>query len=91
MGSQMHEAEYLLKQFKWALLAEHAGRQMQNEASVQVSRINAELHRFAQVQNRAHIGRAAVNLYGQDVWERIKTEAARLERDAREELGVPPC
>lgn len=61
------------------------------EDLAQVARINAELHRFGQLQNRVNIGNAVKNLFGFEAWEMVKTEAARLEKEAREESGIPPC
>jgi hypothetical protein len=91
MSSQMYEAEALLKQFKAALLAKHADAPTYNDAAAQITRVNSELHRFAQIQNRAKLSIAVRNICGDDVYRQVMEEAARLEADARCAMGVPAC
>ena len=91
MSSPMYEAESLLKQFKAALLVKHADEPTYNNAAAQITRVNSELHRFAQVQNRAKISTAVRNVCGDDVYQQVMQEVARLESAARNDFGVPAC
>lgn len=91
MSSQMYEAEALLRHFKAALLSKHAGSASYNAAAAQITRVNNELHRFSQLHDRTHLRRAIRNICGDEVYERVVEEAARLEFMARQELGIPPC
>jgi hypothetical protein len=91
MSSQMYEAESLLKQFKAALLAKHADAPTYNDAASQITRVNSELHRFAQIQRRATLSVALRNICGDDLHQQVMEEAARLEADARCAFGVPAC
>ena len=91
MSSQMYEAEAMLKHFKAALLSKYAGTRPYNDASAQITRVNNELHRFSQLQNRASLRRAIRNICGDEVYEQVAEEAARLELMVRQELGIPPC
>ena len=92
MSSPMYEAEALLKQYKAVLLLQSDAKgQERFRISSQVSRVNAEIHRFSQIQNRARLSLAVRNVCGQDVFEQVMEEAARLEHAAREQMGVPQC
>lgn len=91
MTSQMHEAEALLKQYKAVLLSKHNGQASQSNAAAQIARINQEMHRFSQIQNRASMSQAVKNICGEDVFAQVREEMARLEFMARQEFGAPPC
>jgi hypothetical protein len=91
LSSQMYEAESLLRQFKAALLSKHAGATTYNDAAAQITRVNNELHRFSQIQNRATMKRAMRNICGDEVYAQVMEEVARIEFMARQEHGAPPC
>lgn len=92
MSSPMYEAEALLKQYKAALLLQKdVDGDTRFQISAQITRVNTEIHRFSQIQNRARLSHAVRNVCGQDVFERVMEEAARLEHAAREQMGVPQC
>ena len=91
MSSPMYEAEALLKRYRAKLLEETAGDPAQCVANAQIHRVNAEIHRFAQVQNRARLTQAIRNVCGNEVASQVMEEAARLESIARAEIGVPAC
>lgn len=82
--SPLHEAEYMLRSYKSALLAAHpVGSPGYCDAGMEIQRVNEWIHRIGQVQNRARITQAIRNVCGQEVFVSVMEETARLENEAR--------
>ena len=82
--SPMYEAETLMRRYKAALLADHPpGSPGYVHVGVTIQHINDEIHRLGQVQNRARLSTAVRSICGQEVYEQVMAESARLEQMAR--------
>jgi len=73
------DAEQMLRDYKATLLVSKAGTPEHHNAGVQIQKVNAELHRITQVLLRASWQRAIRNVYGEDGYEKVAAERARLE------------
>lgn len=82
--SQFFEAESMLRRYRGELLREAEG--VPNSATnAEISRINDEIHRIAQLQNKCSIYRAITNVYGEEGLAAVREEVARLEFMATQE------
>lgn len=78
-SSPMYEAENMLRHYKTSLLeANPPGSATYINAGIEIQRINAEIHRYVQIQNRATLRKAIGNVCP-EFYEQIVAEAARLE------------
>ncbi len=77
-SSPLDEAERMLKDYKSALLVLKVGTPEYIAAGATVSKVNAEIHRLSQIQNRTTLMQALRNVYGQEGVEAVKVEQARL-------------
>lgn len=76
--TQFHEAEAMLRNYRGELLRESEGVPDAATAA-EISRINDEIHRISQLQNKASIMSAIRNVYGQEGVDAVREEIARLE------------
>lgn len=83
-GSTFFEAESLLKHYRGELLRECEGAP-DVATGTEISRVNDEIHRLAQLQNRATLTQAIRNVFGQEGVDFVLAERARLEQMARME------
>lgn len=85
-SSPMYEAENMLRHYKTSLLeANKAGTPAYLAASLEIQRVNAEIHRYAQIQQRATLREAIRNVCGEEVYADVLEEQARLEFVASQE------
>lgn len=77
-STQLHEAQTMLRDYKADLLQLRTGPGAQ-ETGPEIARVNDEIHRISQIQNRANISRAVRNLFGEEGWAQVREEVARLE------------
>ena len=83
-SSPMYEAVNMLRHYKASLLeANPVGSANYGAAGIEIQRVNAEIHRYAQIQQRATL-RKAINNICPEFYEQIVEEAARLEAMAGE-------
>lgn len=83
-GSTFFEAESLLRHYRGELLRECEGVADFATGAV-ISRVNDEIHRLAQLQNRVKLTQAIRNVFGQEGQDAVLEELARLEQMARME------
>ncbi len=77
-SSPFDEAERLLKDYKSTLLVNKVGTPEYVAAGALISRVNSEIHRLSQLQDRASLTVAIRNVYGQEGVDAVMTERARL-------------
>lgn len=82
------EAETMLRDYKATLLANNpVGSPNYFAAGVEVQRVNAELHRLSQIENRATWMKAMRNVLTPEQLACVCEERERLEQMARLELA----
>lgn len=77
-STQFLEAELMLKDYRAELVQLQSAHSTQ-ENMAEITKVNEEIHRLSQIQNRANIARAVRNIFGDEGWARVREEAARLE------------
>lgn len=75
----LSEALMLLRDYRSMLLRENAGAETYIGASVEISRINAEIHRMTQVIDRSTLIKAMRNVLPPELYEAVLVERERLE------------
>jgi hypothetical protein len=78
-SSPLLDAEMLLRDYKSVLLNYKVGLPEYIVYASMISKVNQELHRIAQIQNRCRFQVAIKNIYGQEGVDAINEERARLE------------
>lgn len=76
--TQFFEAETMLKNYRGELLRESKGAP-DCATTAEISRINDEIHRLGQLQNKARMSQAVRNVFGDEGFAAVKEEMARLE------------
>lgn len=62
-SSPMYEAENMLRHYKTSLLEAHPpGSPTYANAGIEIARVNTEIHRIAQIQNRATLRKATTSV-----------------------------
>lgn len=89
--TEHHEADRMLRDYKASLLAHNVGKDGYIAAGAEIAKINAEIHRLAQLAERCSFRKAIMNVCGGDVLAQVCAERVRLEVEARAELGMKPC
>lgn len=80
------EAEQMIRHYRSVVLRKSGGP-ISPADQVTVNRCNDEIHRLSQLQSRANVAAAVRNLFGQEGWELVREEMARLELTARTGVG----
>lgn len=75
----LDEAEIMLRDYKAALVTHKAGSPEHYAAGIVLQRVNTELHRVVQVKQKRSWRKAITNICGNDVYEDICAEMARIE------------
>lgn len=83
-STKFSEAETMLRGYKAALMEAKIGTPEYVAAAATIHRINAEIHRLAQITNKITLRNVMRDMLDSEMYEAIITEAARREQDMRE-------
>lgn len=84
----LSEALVMLRDYRAMLLRENGGDKGYFGASLEINRINAEIHRMSQVIDRSTLRQAMKNVLPPELYEAVMVERERLELMQGDRFGL---